>query len=425
LEKQANAADDSLPRSSITAALARDALPREDLVAALVRACGCADATERWVATRRRIAGAGDRLEPAHQAVIGVGEDIEQEHRRDGELGASLLGRRAPVWWRAGRAARVTVALLVLVGVAAAIVHEAGTDRSGAVPQVPRPLAAPAGGAPVQLPWPLPNASALRRPPAAPAGAPTVLYVGDTLAVETASVVTTFVQGTGKARVVSAAHAGTALCDFLPGRTEASSVPPEQRLPVLIRTVRPQVVVLQFWGYATADTPCTGTASPGGAEYERRYRADAEEAVQEIAAAASAIGIKRPAVVWVLQGPDRYNPERVRRLNEIFTAVATAHGDWTSDAGGQISMAAYPYQTVENGRYTWAELLPCTDSERQYGLCTQRYVFGGIARIHRQVDDVGLCLGAMTGSPSSCDFPSPGLVRYGGMIAYSVVAYLG
>lgn len=59
LEQRAAAMGESLPRSTVTAALARDSLPREDLVIALARTCGC-DETEirRWVMARRRIAAA-------------------------------------------------------------------------------------------------------------------------------------------------------------------------------------------------------------------------------------------------------------------------------------------------------------------------------------------------------------------------------
>lgn len=61
LEKHAAAAGLALPRSTLTVALSRETLPREELVAAFVRACGCDEGqTARWVAARRRIAGAAD-----------------------------------------------------------------------------------------------------------------------------------------------------------------------------------------------------------------------------------------------------------------------------------------------------------------------------------------------------------------------------
>ncbi|MEV7229825.1 tetratricopeptide repeat protein [Polymorphospora sp. NPDC051019] len=57
LESRAAAAGRMLPRSTVTAALARDTLPREDLVVALVRTCGGDDEeVHRWVTARRRLA---------------------------------------------------------------------------------------------------------------------------------------------------------------------------------------------------------------------------------------------------------------------------------------------------------------------------------------------------------------------------------
>ena len=56
LEKRAAAAGEVLPRSTVTAALARDALPREELLAGFVRACGCGEQVGHWIAARRRIA---------------------------------------------------------------------------------------------------------------------------------------------------------------------------------------------------------------------------------------------------------------------------------------------------------------------------------------------------------------------------------
>jgi hypothetical protein len=57
LEKRAAAAGQTLPRSTITAALTRDTLPREDMIVAFAHACGCdEEEAARWVDARRRIA---------------------------------------------------------------------------------------------------------------------------------------------------------------------------------------------------------------------------------------------------------------------------------------------------------------------------------------------------------------------------------
>ena len=78
--------------------------------------------------------------------------------------------------------------------------------------------------------------------------------------------------------------------------------------------------------------------------------------LQQVAQAAQEAGIGRPRLVWVLQGPDRVSPDRVRRLNsEVFSGVANTHGDLVSDAGWHVSMAAYPYETVADGRYKWVQ----------------------------------------------------------------------
>ncbi|SMD25385.1 helix-turn-helix domain-containing protein [Kibdelosporangium aridum] len=70
LEKRAAAEGQVLPRSTLTAALARSALPREDLVVAFARACGCdEDQTAQWVAVRRRIAAGGT---PVEQEPVGT-----------------------------------------------------------------------------------------------------------------------------------------------------------------------------------------------------------------------------------------------------------------------------------------------------------------------------------------------------------------
>ena len=67
LEKRAAAAGDRLPRSTLTAALARNSLPRQELVEAFVRACGGDEEdAAAWAAARRRIA-ADHPLPPQRQ----------------------------------------------------------------------------------------------------------------------------------------------------------------------------------------------------------------------------------------------------------------------------------------------------------------------------------------------------------------------
>ncbi|MGH3910904.1 MAG: helix-turn-helix domain-containing protein [Pseudonocardiaceae bacterium] len=61
VEKHARDTHNPLPRSTLTAALARNTLPRESIVVALIQACGGdEEEVQRWAAARRRIASAPD-----------------------------------------------------------------------------------------------------------------------------------------------------------------------------------------------------------------------------------------------------------------------------------------------------------------------------------------------------------------------------
>jgi hypothetical protein len=58
------------------------------------------------------------------------------------------------------------------------------------------------------------------------------------------------------ARYTSAPYSGTTLCDYLEGTDDRSLVPPQDKAAALVRRVRPDFVVLQFWGNAWCYTPC-------------------------------------------------------------------------------------------------------------------------------------------------------------------------
>ena len=479
LEKRAAAAGETLPRSTITAALARDVLPREDLVGAFARTCGCGeDEVEHWVTARRRIAAASapgpagshtpapdapTAETPAPDTSTTETNTTETSTAETNTAGTNTAGTSAPGTPAADGAARrgLRGALASLVPpairhgdwpvriLASVLVLVVGVTVVAAVVATVRDLTGPAGSVPSDGPsdgqpggqtdgptdggsasavpaWTPPGVAQLGNPPAVPAGAANVLYIGDSIAAETRDAVTFFVQGTGKGRVVPAAHPGTAICDFLDGTIDRSMVPAEHKLPALVKAVKPRVVALQFWGNSSGNTPCTGGARPGGDDYYRRYRADAEQAVQQIAQAARETGIARPRLIWVLQGPDRASPDRVRRLNgEVLSGVANAHGDLVSDAGWHVSMAAYPYETIADGRYKWAQHLPCTDLEKQHGYCTAPQAYGGVTQLHKDSDDLHFCLGTMTGTPQACDKLSPGLIRYGRAIADTITRSLG
>jgi hypothetical protein len=430
LEKRAAAAGQVLPRSTLTAALTRDVLPREELVATFTRTCGCGDDEVRqWVAARRRIAAAADPTAPEPDVVRTGASDTD--NRRAVPAGLVPPGIRDASWAMRFLAVAL-VALVALVAVAAAVrtvrdLAGSGSSDGGTPYQVGGSSPPETGGpAPVRPPSPLPEGSQLSSPLPAPDGAPTVLYVGDSLAMETSNMIRYVLHSSGRADLVSVGHPGAAICDFLAGRTNESPVPAEHKLPALVKSVKPRVVALQFTGGPGDIAGCAGAVPASGDESIRRYRTDAQQAVAQIGEAARAAGIDRPKLVWVLQGPDRGNPQRPRRLNEeVFNAVANANGDLVSDAGWHVSLAAYPYESIPDGRYKWTQFLPCTDAERRDGYCTLPQAFGGVTQLHKNSDDLHFCLGIMAGSPPSCDTKSPGAIRYGAAIANTITQYLG
>ncbi|MFG2002759.1 helix-turn-helix domain-containing protein [Spirillospora sp. NPDC048911] len=398
LERQAAQAGEALPRTTVTSALSRDRVPQEHLVIAFARACGCDEQEiDEWAAARRRIAAA-EAAPPVQD---------EPQPRPTPPPGFEQKGFAGKLWHRRLVAELAALAVLVAAGVAV-ILHNSPDGPTQRKPLSitdvqPTPLEA--------LQLPPPTEAQLRRPPAAPAKAPTVLYVGDSIATETSSALTYFVHRSGKAKVVTKARTGAALCDYLQ---------PNQ-LPAQIAETKPRLVVLQFWGHSST---CTGTAAPGSDEYYERYHSIARQTAQQIGQVASRLGIPRPRMIWILQGPDRARPERIRRLNEeIYQPVADEYGDLVSDAGQQISMAANVYETVRDGRYRWTAFLPCDETERRYGLCTHPRAFGGVTQLHPEHDAHQLCRTTST-IRGRCTVTSPGVIRYTTAIARTITESL-
>ncbi|MFC7306546.1 SGNH/GDSL hydrolase family protein [Streptomyces monticola] len=239
------------------------------------------------------------------------------------------------------------------------------------------------------------------------------VYLGDSLAMENQDVLAKLVKDSGRATLRSAPHSGTTLCDYLEGRRERSLVPPQHKAAALVREERPQVVVLQFWGNSWGYTPCMGTVGSGTPAYYERYAADARALTEQIASAAREAGIPRPKLVWVLQGPDAMSPDRIRRVNGVYTAQASAAGDLTADAGARVSRAG--------DRYTYVESLPCTAYERAHpAYCTG----GDTTRLHRDDDYLHFCLAATTKNSQPCPVRSPGVLRYCQAIAATVDRHL-
>ncbi|MEV0176092.1 SGNH/GDSL hydrolase family protein [Streptomyces sp. NPDC050803] len=257
--------------------------------------------------------------------------------------------------------------------------------------------------APPEAPAGLPKASATthqRAPatPSAPAKAPVVLYLGDSLAMEAQQVLGQELRKGLRATYTSAPYSGTTPCDYLEGTGERSLVPDAAKAAALVRKVRPDFVVLQFWGNAWGYTWCmdgiTHADAPG--TYFRRYAADLKRLTDQIAAAGDA------RIVWVLQGPDPITPDRVRQVNALYEERAAASGDLVADAGRTVSAAG--------ARHTWVQHLPCTAYEREHpDYCTE----AGSDRtaLHRDDDYLHFCLAPTTSTPKPCPARSPGILR--------------
>ncbi|MET9566092.1 SGNH/GDSL hydrolase family protein [Streptomyces tauricus] len=228
---------------------------------------------------------------------------------------------------------------------------------------------------------------------------PTVLYLGDSLAMENQKVLGGLLRDEARARYTSAPYSGTTLCDYLEGTGEDSLVPPKDKAAALVRRLRPDFVVLQFWGNAWGYTPCMDgiTYDKQRDKYFARYTADAGRLTDQIAGASA--GAK---IVWVLQGPDPITPDRVRRVNAVYERQARASGDLLADAGKAVSAAS--------ARYTWTQYLPCTAYEREHGpYCTQPG--SGRTALHRDDDYLHFCLAPTTSTPKPCPVRSPGILR--------------
>lgn len=248
-----------------------------------------------------------------------------------------------------------------------------------------------------------------------------ILYVGDSLAANTAAEVVKQSTGSGAEAITShSAFPGMAICDFL--EHDNAEMPPRDRLRAQLRTARPDLVIMQFWG--NAFTKCMLDAPFNSPAYFRRYFLDADAAVREIESTARDVGINRPRILWVLQGPEPDIPTRTPLLNEIYRWIAAAHGDRTSDAGWTLSMAADPTTKDTDAREQWTQYLPCNDDEHGTPFCTHPDREDGVAQLHRDDDSIHFCLGNHK-YYFQCDADSPAIRRYGMRIARDARAWLG
>ncbi|MGW6909394.1 SGNH/GDSL hydrolase family protein [Streptomyces sp. NPDC054940] len=278
---------------------------------------------------------------------------------------------------------------------AAVLLGACGDPASG--PEAAAPAEVPEASATTQQRAPA-SPSAPGTAPSAPVKAPTVLYLGDSLAMEAQEVVGRELRRDLRATYTSAPYSGTTLCDYLEGTGKRSLVPDADKAAALVRTLRPDFVVLQFWGNAWGYTWCmdgiTHDASPQ--TYFKRYRADMKRLTDQISAASDA------RIVWVLQGPDPITPDRVRRVNALYEQRADASGDLLADAGKAVSAAG--------ARYSWVQYLPCTAYERAHAeYCTQPD--RDRTAVHRDDDYLHFCLAPTTSTPKPCPVRSPGILR--------------
>ncbi|CAL9326657.1 SGNH/GDSL hydrolase family protein [Streptomyces sp. SudanB52_2052] len=299
---------------------------------------------------------------------------------------------------------------VLLAGVLLGACGDPASAPEGPPPDAPRTSASPGLPAPREQGAPPPRGRVPVSPGAVPRKAPRVLYLGDSLAMEAQKVLGQELRRDVEAEYTSAPYSGTTLCDYLEGTADRSLVPAADKAAALVRRLRPDFVVLQFWGNSWGYTPCMDgiTYDKSPARYFTRYAADARRLAEQIAAAGGGDG---PRIVWVSQGPDPATPDRVRRVNALYEQQAAATGDLVSDAGKAVSPAG--------GRYTWAQYLPCTAHERAHrDYCTQPS--RDRTALHRDDDYLHFCLAPTTSTPKPCPVRSPGILRIAREIAKTI-----
>lgn len=247
------------------------------------------------------------------------------------------------------------------------------------------------------------------------AAEPKVLYIGDSIAVETSDVVAWWSYNYIGATTTRAMFGGLAICDFTDGHASAEAT--DTTLIEHVKADKPNIVVLQFVG--NAFTSCMQNLGSDPDAYFKKYYADAEKATKQISEAARAANIPRPKIMWVLRGPVE-NSDQAKRINDQYREIAAKNGDLVSDAGAEVSMAAFPGSNYETARYQFTKFVPCSGFERDTGYCTDEAQ--GLARVHKDTDGTHYCLGDMNGF--SCSVKSPGLLRYGMRIAQDIAAAL-
>jgi hypothetical protein len=280
-------------------------------------------------------------------------------------------------------------------------------------------------------------------PPFSPTNKARALYVGDALASETQGKLQWWLGRRNSVDLHGVVGGQVAICDFLESGTEARPLAAE--LARDIKEKKPHLIVLQFWG--DAPTPCMADVPKNQQAQLDRYKADAEELVRQIERSASAAGIPRPKLLWVLQGPepDPAQRDRPRLLNQIYRELAARSMDGISDAGKWVSMEVYPGDNRPKDRYEWSHYLPCLDAEKAArdagtSLDCVDGPYGSLVKLHRDGPDAAhsfagkvlFCL-ETTDANFKCTSASdgakegamPGANRYGLAIAGDINLLLG
>lgn len=226
------------------------------------------------------------------------------------------------------------------------------------------------------------GATAACLPPATESNSgPTVVFVGDSLAVETTQFLPTLVEPRA---LVPHVFGGTAPCDWLSADLQLSA---------------DSVLVISFIG--NSGSPCMADGAGGflqGQAILDKYRTDVSVLI-DIARSAE-------AQVLLVGQPPRVDSEPgnevVAGLNAIYTELASAEGIAFVDAGALI----------ENPDGTFATVLPCLPNEP---LCDPSG-----SNIVRSDDGLHLC--PHIPPPGPCEVYSSGAYRFAKAIADAVRA---
>jgi hypothetical protein len=182
---------------------------------------------------------------------------------------------------------------------------------------------------------------------------------------------------------------------------------------------RPHMLIMQSTGNAL--TPCITPTSGNTEAYWAQYERDATNASEQVTQAAKTLGIPRPIILWVLQGPSQGDPLHNQRINEMYQRIAKKYGDVTSDAGYEVSKAILPGGDYERDRNSYIQYAPCSDYEIANGYCTD--MVNKQAQLHKDTDPTHYCLDQLDGF--DCKVKSPGELRYSQRIAKDAKNALG